>query len=124
VLRSVVSPDVVVEEGAVVRDSILHHGTIIRAGAVVDRAILDKEVTVGAGAVVGFGGDNTANHERPDIVNTGISIIGKRVVLPGQILVGRNVVVGPGVEQELADISHLESGSTVLPTQVPLHLFV
>jgi len=124
VLRSVISPEVVVEEGAVVRDSILHHGTVVRAGAVVDRAILDKEVTVGAGAVVGTGNGNVPNHARPDIVNTGISIIGKRVFLPGRIVIGRNVVVGPGVEQELADISDLESGSTVLPTQVPLHLFV
>jgi glucose-1-phosphate adenylyltransferase len=122
--RSVISPSVVIEKGAHVRDSILHHGTVVRAGAIVDRSILDKEVTVGEGAVVGIGDDDTPNRERPDIVNTGISVIGKRAILPPGMTIGRNVVIGPGVGSELAGIRDLESGSTVQPTHMPLHLFV
>ena len=49
VIRSVISPDVVIEEGAEVRDSIICHGCVVRAGAVVDRSILDKEVDIGSG---------------------------------------------------------------------------
>lgn len=122
--RAVISPSVVVEAGARVRDSILHHGTVVRAGAVVDRAILDKEVVVGEGAIVGFGDDNTPNRDRPDIVNAGISVVGKRVVLPAGIHIGRNVVIGPGVDSELDGVGRLVSGSTVQPRHMPLHLFV
>lgn len=124
VIRSVISPGVVVEEGAVVRDSIVQHRCIIRAGAVVDRSILDKEVTVGRGSVVGEGDSSVANYERPDIVNTGINVIGKRVTIPSGMTVGRNVVIGPGVHDELADRAALEAGASVHPTTMPLHLFV
>ena len=124
VFRSVISPGVVVEAGAVVRDSILQHRCVVRAGATVDRSILDKEVTVGRGCVVGEGDATTANFERPDIVNTGINVIGKRVTIPSGLRVGRNVVIGPGVHDELAGQLHLESGASVHPTNMPLHLFV
>jgi len=124
VIRSVISPGVVIEEGAEVRDSVVQHRCVIRAGAVVDHAILDKEVTVGRGAVVGEGDSSIANFERPDIVNTGISIVGKRVVIPSELRVGRNVVIGPGVHDELLERAVLETGASVHPTQMPLHLFV
>ena len=45
--RSVLSPGVRVDPGAIVRDSVIMFDCDIRAGAVVDRAILDKEVSVG-----------------------------------------------------------------------------
>lgn len=124
VIRSVISPGVVIEAGAEVRDSVIQHRCVIRAGAVVDRSILDKEVTVGRNAIIGEGDNNQPNFERPDIVNAGISILGKRVVVPDGLRVGRNVVVGPGVAEELLDRDHLESGASVHPTQMPLHLFV
>ena len=124
VVRSVISPGVVIEDGAEVRDSIIQHRCIIRSGAVIDRSILDKEVSVGRGSMIGDGAGNVANFERPDIINTGISIIGKRVVVPSGMRVGRNVVIGPGVHDELLDRIALESGASVHPTQMPLHLFV
>jgi glucose-1-phosphate adenylyltransferase len=124
VTRSVISPGVIIEEGAEVRDSVIQHRCIVRSGAVVDRSILDKEVTVGRGAVIGEGSENVANFERPDIVNAGITIVGKRVTIPTGMHVGRNVVIGPGVHDELVDRAMLESGASVHPTQMPLHLFV
>ncbi len=122
--RSVISPGVVVEAGAVVRDSIVCHDAVIRSGAVVDRAILDKDVEVGPGATVGAGDESVVNRARPDIVDCGISIVGKRAVVPAGMVIGRNVIIGPGVEEELAGLAAVESGETVLPEQMPLHLFV
>lgn len=124
VTRSVISPGVVIEEGAVVRDSIIQHKCVIRSGAVIDHAILDKEVTVGRDCVVGEGDMTVANFERPDIVNAGITIVGKRVTIPSGMHVGRNVVIGPGVQDELLDSGELASGASVHPTHIPLHLFV
>ena len=57
--RSVLSPGVRVDPGAIVRDSVIMFDCHIRAGAVVDRAILDKYVSVGPNAVVGMGDDFT-----------------------------------------------------------------
>ena len=53
VTQSVLSPGVVVEEGAVVQGSILHDNVRIGRGAVVRRAILDKNIVVPPGATVG-----------------------------------------------------------------------
>ena len=122
--RSVISPGVVIEEGAIVRDSIIQHRCVIRSGAVIDRSILDKEVTVGRESIIGEGDPTIANFERPDIVNAGITIVGKRVTVPAGLQVGRNVVIGPGVQDELLDTGLLESGASVHPTHMPLHLFV
>ncbi len=124
VIRSVISPGVIIEEGAEVRDSVIQHRCVVRSGARVDRSILDKEATVGEGGVIGEGDMGIANFERPDIVNTGITIVGKRVTIPPGMHVGRNVVIGPGVNDELFERGVLESGATVHPTHIPLHLFV
>ena len=86
-----------VEVGAVVRDSILMFDTVVRRGAIVDRSIIDKEVVVGQGAIVGDGDDDTPNRREPTRLNTGISVIGKRSVIPRGAKIGRNVKVGESV---------------------------
>lgn len=91
--RSVLSPGVYVAEGAVVRDSILLNDTIVEAGAVVDRSIIDKGVHIGAGARVGDGEDNTPNASHPEVINTGITLVGQSSIIPENIILGRNVVV-------------------------------
>lgn len=55
--RSVLSPGVVVEAGAVVRDSVLLRDVVVRSGAVVTRAVLDDGVEVGRDARLGGDGD-------------------------------------------------------------------
>jgi glucose-1-phosphate adenylyltransferase len=98
VVNSVLSPGVRVDVGAVVRDSIVMFDCIIRSGAVVDRAILDKEVVVGQGAIVGDGPDfDTPNRQEPGRLNTGITVVGKRAVIPRGARIGRNVKVAAGV---------------------------
>lgn len=115
VVNSVLSPGVVVGVGAVVRDSIVMFDTVIRAGAVIDRAILDKEVTVGPGAVVGEGDDLTvANRLTPSHLNTGITIVGKRAVIPRGVRIGRNVRVDPDVRATDFAGRHVATGTTVL----------
>jgi glucose-1-phosphate adenylyltransferase len=97
VVNSVLSPGVRVDVGAVVRDSIVMFDSVIRSGAVVDRAILDKEVVVGQGSIVGDGGDDTPNRREPERLNTGITVVGKRSVIPRGTRIGRNVRVGGDV---------------------------
>jgi glucose-1-phosphate adenylyltransferase len=114
VVNSVLSPGVVVGMGAVVRDSIVMFDTVIRPGAVIDRAILDKEVTVGPGAIVGEGGDLTVpNRLTPSHLTTGISIVGKRAVIPRGVRIGRNVRVDPDVRATDFPGRLVESGATI-----------
>ncbi len=112
--RSVLSPGVRVEVGAVVRDSIVMFDTTVRAGAVVDRAILDKEVSVGPNAVIGEGDDDTANRTDPRL-NTGITLVGKRAVVPRSVRVGRNVRIDEGVRALDFPGRQIRSGTTVSP---------
>jgi glucose-1-phosphate adenylyltransferase len=98
VVNSVLSPGVHVEMGAVVRDSIVMFDSVIRSGAVVDRSILDKEVVVGPGAIVGDGPyDDRPNKQEPNRLNTGITVIGKRAIIPRGARIGRNVKVASAV---------------------------
>ena len=53
VIRSVLSNDVVVEEGAVVTDSVIMANTHIGKDAKINYAILDENITVETGATVG-----------------------------------------------------------------------
>ena len=98
VVNSVLSPGVRVEVGAVVRDSIVMFDSIIRTSAVVDRAILDKEVVVGPGAIVGEGPlDDRPNKQEPGRLNTGITVVGKRAIIPRGARIGRNVKIGADI---------------------------
>jgi glucose-1-phosphate adenylyltransferase len=111
--RSVLSPGVIVEENAVVRDSILLFDTIIGAGSVVDRAILDKEVVVGKNCQIGYGDDMTPNKLEPTRLNSGITLIGKRVHLPDNLKVGRNCKIGTDLRPEDFPSDTLTSGETI-----------
>jgi glucose-1-phosphate adenylyltransferase len=53
VSRSVLGRGVVVEAGAVVRESVLLPGAVVRSGARVERAVVDDEVVVERDVVVG-----------------------------------------------------------------------
>jgi glucose-1-phosphate adenylyltransferase len=114
VVNSVLSPGVVVDVGAVVRDSIILFDSVVRPGAVVDRAILDKEVAVGPGAIVGEGTDyDVVNRREPGRLNTGITVVGKRAVVPRGVRIGRNVLVGEGARASDFLSRVIRSGSTV-----------
>jgi glucose-1-phosphate adenylyltransferase len=111
--RSVLSPGVLVEEGAIVRDSIVLFDAAIGAGAVVDRTVIDKEVVIGPSAYVGFGDDVTPNQTEPGRLNTGITLVGKRAQVPYGVRIGRNCRIDPDVEPTDFTLADLPSGSTV-----------
>ena len=114
VVNSVLSPGVRVGVGAVVRDSIVMFDSVIRSGAVVDRAILDKEVVVGQGAIVGDGPyDDTPNKQEPNRLNTGITVVGKRAVVPRGTRIGRNVQVAADIRSSDFVKKVIKSGESV-----------
>ena len=113
VARSLISPGVRIEPGARVSDSVILHGSRIGEGAVVERAIIDKEVEVGDGARIGVGSVEGPNEARPDLLWSGLNVVGKRARIPPRFTLRRNTVVGPLVGPELLESSVLPSGATV-----------
>jgi len=114
VVNSVLSPGVRVDMGAVVRDSIVMFDCVIRSGAVIDRSILDKEVVVGQGAIVGDGPDfDRPNKKEPNRLNTGITVVGKRAVIPRGARLGRNVKVASDVRSADFTSRIVRSGESV-----------
>lgn len=92
VRRSVLGPGCVVEAGAVVEDSVLMSGARVERDAHVAAAVVDEGVTVGRGARVG-------------------AVPARWPVSDGAVvLVGRDSVVGAGVELEPG--ARLEPGTT------------
>jgi glucose-1-phosphate adenylyltransferase len=75
VRRSVLSPAVRVEQGAVVEDSVLMDGVLVGEGAVVRKAILDKAVRVPPGAELGV--DPELDRKRGFMVEDGLTVLGK-----------------------------------------------
>ncbi len=110
--RSILSPGVVVERGAVVRDSVIMHRTRIAADSVVDRAILDKDVRVSAGAQVGFG-DIVPNRLHPETLSTGVTVIGKGAWVPAGLRMGRGCIVYPDMRESNFLQAEIPSGSVV-----------
>ncbi|MGH2477479.1 MAG: glucose-1-phosphate adenylyltransferase family protein, partial [Candidatus Limnocylindrales bacterium] len=114
VVNSVLSPGVRVDVGAVVRDSIVMFDSVIRSGAVIDKSILDKEVVVGQGAIVGIGPDNDRpNRKEPERLNTGITVVGKRAVIPRGARIGRNVRIGSDIRSTDFERKVIKSGESV-----------
>ncbi|GAA3816031.1 glucose-1-phosphate adenylyltransferase [Streptomyces chiangmaiensis] len=75
VTRSVLSPGVVVDPGAVVQGSILHDNVHVGRGAIVRGAILDKNVEVPQGATVGVNPDRDT--ELYTVSKGGVIALGK-----------------------------------------------
>ncbi|CAB0810570.1 glucose-1-phosphate adenylyltransferase [Corynebacterium diphtheriae] len=79
VRNSVVSTDVVVEEGATVEGSVIMPGARIGKGAVVRHCILDKNVVVSDGQVIGV--DRERDEQRFQISPGGVVVVGKNFVV-------------------------------------------
>ncbi|MEU6824211.1 glucose-1-phosphate adenylyltransferase [Streptomyces atriruber] len=80
VTRSVLSPGVTVEEGAVVQGSVLHDNVRIGRGAVVRGAVLDKNVDVPPGATIGVNPDR--DEELYTVSKGGVIALGKGQTVP------------------------------------------
>jgi glucose-1-phosphate adenylyltransferase len=114
VVDSVVSPGVVVEEGAEVVGSVVMHGCRIGSGASLHRAILDKTVVVGAGALVGCGEPSGPNRLTPAHLSSGLAVVGRAAQVPAGGRVGRNAIVHASVAAGDFPEGGVPSGATLL----------
>lgn len=93
--KSVISPGVVIHPTATVRRSVILNDTVIEAGAVIEEAIIDKNVMIKENAIIGQGPRDVANVEKPDILASGLNVIGKGVVVEKGTVIERNCRIFP-----------------------------
>ena len=92
---------VLIIAGHVYEDLELHYPRLrmIEAGAEVDLVVCDKRVHIGEGAVVGHGDEEAkkmSNQDYPTHLYSGITLIGKEVLVPAKMKIGRNCIIRPG----------------------------
>jgi len=120
--HSVISPGVRVAEGAIVKDSIIMDNTHIGRNSIIDRSILDKEITIESDCHVGFGDDYHINRSNPKVLNTGLTIVGKRTVLPSGYKIGRNCIIYDSVVESDFPEPEVKSGETIKPKRKPIRM--
>ena len=111
--RCVLSPGVIIHPLATVANSIILNDVEIKAGAIVDHCIIDKHSVIEENAMVGFGKDYTPNVERPELLSEGITVIGKGLTVPKNMVIGRNCRIFRTAK--LADVKEniIYSGTTL-----------
>ena len=113
VFNSVLGPEVVIEEGALVRDSIIMSDTIIGKNSVIERCIIDEKSVIGENVKIGIG-DNVPNEEKPSIYDTGITVIGENSKVPAGVTIGKNCVIYGETTAEDYPNNTLSSGKTIM----------
>lgn len=110
VKNSILSPGVTVKSGAVVTDSIVFHDTNIEHKAKLKRVICDKDSSIGEGAIIGGFGEEIPSSEFEGLLSSGITILGKRCIVPNNTVIGANTVIYSSARITQSDIN---PGSTL-----------
>lgn len=113
VSSSILGPRVIVEEGAVIKDSIIMGSCVISKGAKLDRCIIDESTHIGENTVIGAF-ENVANETFPKIYDTGITVIGEASTIPANVTIGKNCVIMGYTEDFEYENGILESGKTII----------
>jgi len=119
VYNSVLGPSVVVEEGAVVSDSIIMENCVIGKNTKLSRVIVDHNTKIGNDVTIGAG-DDIKNFEKPDYYYTGITVIAEDSVIPDNATIGKNCVVSGVTNYEMYPDGALLSGGSLINEEVEL----
>jgi glucose-1-phosphate adenylyltransferase len=110
----VIFPGVRVGKGALVRDSILMQDTLVGDGCQVEYSIIDKRCEVGDGVIIGTGAGTTVNRKFPSHLDCGITVVGKGVVIPAGLRIGKNCIIYPGVNLTGRGLKIVDDGETIM----------
>jgi glucose-1-phosphate adenylyltransferase len=68
---------------------------------------------VGAHTTVGRGDPKTVNVTHPEHLYSGLTVIGKRTIIPGGITIGTNCIIDPMLEPGTVFPKDVKSGMTI-----------
>lgn len=110
VKNSILSPGVVVKSGAEVVNSIIFHDTVIDKNAKLTKVICDKDSVIGEESIIGGFGEDVPSQEYPDLLNSGITLLGRNSNIPSQTKIGANTTVYASAN---IGSQYIEPGSTM-----------
>ncbi|MEN8905946.1 MAG: glucose-1-phosphate adenylyltransferase [Clostridiales bacterium] len=110
--RSIIFPGVHIEEGAVVKDSIIMSYTDVERDCEIYKSILSEGVKTGKHTKIGIGED-IQNDSKPDIYNYGITVIGENTELLDEMTIGKNVVIDCDITPQDITSNTIESGKSL-----------
>ena len=114
VYNSVIGSDVVIEAGAVVRDSIIMNSTRIGKNTVLDRTIVAEGTVIGDDGVLGDGEDDVPNKLKPDVYAFNLVTIGDNTVIPDGVTIGKNTAIAGKTTKEDYLEGKLAAGETLI----------
>ena len=111
--NSIISPDVIINENATIRDSVIMHNTIIGENSKIVKAIVDKHVLIGENCTIGGYDTTPVNRRYPSYLSCGETVIGKGARIPANTAIGVNCLVFPFVKEDSFTTKTVLSGETV-----------
>ena len=111
--NSVLGPEVVVEEGAVVKDSILMRRVHVKKGAYIEKAIIADRSEIGENVKIGVG-DEAESKLSTKIYSFGLATVGSNSVIPDNVTIGKNTAIKGVTVAEDYPNKELESGDYII----------
>lgn len=109
----IIGSGVTIEEGAVIRDSIIMKDVRIGKGCVIDKSIVAESCKIGNNVTLGIGSD-VPNKQKPAIYSFGLVTIGENSVIPNDVQIGKNTAISGVTTKEDYPDGVLESGETLI----------
>lgn len=113
VINSVIGTGVVIEEGAVVKDSIVMNGTHISKNCTINKSIISEDIEMGEGVTTGAF-EEVPNKVAPNIYSGGLATIGEHSVIPPNVTIGKNTAIFGVTEAADYPDGKLASGETLI----------
>ena len=113
VYNSIIGCGVTIEEGTVIRDSIIMNDTTIGKNCEINKGIIAENVIIGDDVKLGVG-EEIENDTAPHIYNHGLVTIGEKTVVPNGVSVGKNSVVSGNTTVADYPDMYLGSGKTLI----------
>jgi glucose-1-phosphate adenylyltransferase len=113
VKNSILFPGVEIGEGVQVDDSILMFDAKVAPECVLHKVITDSDVEIGRGCLIGNGDPAVKNEEYPELLRSGITLIGRAAVIPEQRKIGSNCIVHPELVPAQFHEMKYESGVSI-----------
>jgi len=113
VFNSVIGANVVIEEGAVVRDSIIMQGTVVGKGSQLYKTIIAENCRIGEGVVTGVG-EYAESKLDPKVYAFDLVTIGENSVIPDHVTIGKNVAISGETESADYPDGNLASGEYIV----------
>jgi glucose-1-phosphate adenylyltransferase len=105
-------PGVIVENGTLIENSIVMSNSHVGENCHLDQCIISEDVRIYNNVTIGQG-DNLPNADKPNIYNSGITVVGEGAEIPEGTTIGKNVMVDMDARQEDFCSSKICSGASV-----------